>query len=81
MDINMEILIASIIIIAFCIFGMCFNIIFKKGGEFPNSEISQNKEMRKRGIICAKEEEIKIWGKKNKNNKPFDCSSCNSPCK
>ncbi|MFA6894138.1 MAG: hypothetical protein WCQ46_00075 [Bacteroidales bacterium] len=81
MDINMEILIASIIIIAFCIFGMCFNIIFKKGGEFPNSEISQNKEMRKRGIICAKEEEIKIWGKKNKNNKPFDCSCCNSPCK
>ena len=41
--------------------------------------------MRKRGIKCAKEEEIRIWGKKGPDGKPEcsdgGCSSCGSDCR
>ncbi|MBO4691276.1 MAG: hypothetical protein J5604_00675 [Bacteroidales bacterium] len=53
----------AVLILGVCIFGMCFNIIFKKDGKFPDGEIGRNKELRKRGIICMREEDEKIWGK------------------
>ena len=76
----MEILIASVILIALCVFGLCFNIIFREDGKFPETEIENNKEMRKRGIKCAKEEEIRIWGKKDQDGNPAACdeSGCGS---
>ena len=82
----MEIIIASIILIALCVFGLCFNIIFRKDGKFPETEIENNKEMRKRGIKCAKEEEIRIWGKKDQDGNLVSCDeggcgSCSSTCR
>ena len=80
----MEIFIASLVLVALCVFGLCFNIIFRKDGKFPETEIENNKEMRKRGIKCAKEEEIKIWGKKVPDGQPEcnegGCSSCGTNC-
>lgn len=80
----MEIVIASVILVSLCVFGLCFNIIFRKDGKFPETEIENNREMRKRGIKCAKEEEIKLWGKKNPDGTPVcddgGCSSCSSNC-
>ena len=70
----MEIFIAALILVALCVFGLCFNIIFRKDGKFPETEIENNKEMRKRGIKCAKEEEIKLWGKKDADGNPVACS-------
>ena len=52
----------SVVIVALCVFGLCFNIIFKKNGQFPDGEISHNKELRKRGNVCMKEEDEAIWG-------------------
>ena len=81
----MEILLAAIILVGLCVFGLCFNIIFRKDGKFPETEIENNKEMRKRGIKCAKEDEIKLWGKKNPDVTPAcdedGCSSCGAGCK
>ena len=82
----MELLIASLILIALCVFGLCFNIIFRKDGKFPETEIENNMEMRKRGIKCAKEEEIRICGKKDKDGNTVSCDeggcgSCASSCK
>lgn len=79
----MEIFVAAIVLVALCIFGMCFNIIFRKNGKFPETEIEKNVEMRKRGIKCAKEEEIRLWGRKGPDGKPVDCdeggcASCGS---
>ena len=54
----MEIIVAAIVLVGLCVFGLCFNIIFRKDGKFPETEIENNVEMRKRGIKCAKEEEI-----------------------
>ena len=78
----MEFFIAVLILIALCVFGLCFNIIFRKDGKFPETEIENNREMKKRGITCAKEDEIKLWGKKGPDGKPEcsegGCSSCSS---
>jgi len=56
----MEVFLAALALVAFCVIGLCFNIIFRKDGKFPETEIENNKEMRKRGIKCAKEEEIRL---------------------
>ena len=81
----MEILIAAVLIIALCVFGMCFNIIFRKNGKFPETEIENNVQMRKRGIKCAKEEEMRLWGPKKADGTPEcsegGCSSCGSDCR
>ena len=78
----MEFFIAVLILIALCVFGLCFNIIFRKDGKFPETEIENNREMKKRGIKCAKEDEIKLWSKKGPDGKPEcsegGCSSCGS---
>ena len=80
----MKIFLAAVVLVALCVFGLCFNIIFRKNGKFPETEIENNREMRKRGIKCAKEEEIKIWGKKGPDGKPEcsdgGCSSCGTNC-
>lgn len=53
----MKVFLLALVVIGLCVFGMCFNIIFRKDGEFPEYEVSKNKEMRKRGILCVHEQE------------------------
>ena len=65
----MKLFLFTLFIVGLCVIGLCFNIIFKKDGKFPDTEIEHNKEMRKRGLQCAKVEERKLWNKKNKQNK------------
>lgn len=75
----MEVLIAAIIFVGIAVFIMCFNIIFRKK-PFPDGEIGHNKELRKRGIICAKEEELKLWGKKSSGKASSICDGSCSSC-
>ena len=76
----MEIFIAALLLVGISVIGLCFNIIFRKNGQFPEPEISNTKEMKKLGIRCAKEEELRIWGKKNGKAHPscsdLGCGSC-----
>ena len=58
------ILIASILL-ALCVIGLGFNIFFRKKA-FPDGEISTDSEMRKRGINCTREEDLRIWAEKNR---------------
>lgn len=76
----MKLIILTIIIVGICVFLLCFNIIFRKDGKFPDTEIEHNKELRKRGIQCAKMEEKKLWGKKNTGNKGHKADGCNNDC-
>lgn len=69
----MKVFLAALVMVGICIIGLCFNIIFRKNGKFPETEISSNREMRKRGIRCAKEDELKLWGK-NKGKKDLNCA-------
>jgi len=72
----LQLFVISLVVVAICVIGLCFNIIFRKDGKFPDTEVSSNKEMRKLGIRCAKEEEMKIWGKKGKDRPTCNDSSC-----
>ena len=68
----MKIFIATLILVTFCFIGLGFNIVFRKNGKFPETEISNNKNMKKLGIKCAKEDEMKMWGDKKRT---ADCES------
>ena len=57
----MKVFLITIILVGLCVFGLCFNIIFKKDGKFPDGEIAHNKELKKRGIMCASAEEKILW--------------------
>ena len=70
----MKVLIAAIIIVGFSFLAMSVTIIFKKGGKFPDGEISRNKHLRENGIICAKDEELKLWVRNNKCDADAICS-------
>ncbi len=84
----MEVVIAAIIFVGISVFLLSFNIIFRKGGKFPDTEVGHNKEMRKRGLRCAKDDERRLWQKKKRLTgsgchtiecEPDGCSSCSFP--
>jgi hypothetical protein len=80
----MQLIFITIAFIALCVFLLSFNIIFRKNGKFPDTEIGNNKEMRKKGLMCAKSEEKILWSKKGiptaASNLQEGCSSCSCCC-
>jgi hypothetical protein len=54
----LKLLILSLIFIALAALGFGIRILLKSGGRFPDTHISQNKEMRKRGITCAQHNDV-----------------------
>jgi hypothetical protein len=69
----LSIFLAALAFIAICVFGMCFNILFR-GKEFPKSDVGDNEEMRKRGIRCMNEIDKDIFGQKKKKGPASGCS-------
>jgi len=49
----LELLIISAVLIALAMLGLGISMLVRRDGRFPNTHISHNKEMRKRGITCA----------------------------
>ena len=83
----MKLVLLSIALLALCVFGMCFNIIFRRNGKFPDGEIAHNKALREQGIRCAKMEEKQIWGNgkgskggKIVNQNDISCEDCSIDC-
>ena len=50
----------ALLLLAMGVAAMAVTILVKKDGKFPDGEISHNKELRRQGIICAKEEELEL---------------------
>ena len=76
----MKTLLAAIVFVGLAVLLLGVNIFFFKR-PFPDGEISTNPEMRKRGIKCAKQEELEMLaaqkGKKLCDGQPSDaCASC-----
>jgi hypothetical protein len=61
----MKVFLLAVLLLALAVAGLAVTILVKKDGKFPDGEIAHNKALRKQGIICAKEEELRIWKKKN----------------
>ena len=76
----MKTLLAAILFVGLAVLLLGVNIFFFHR-PFPDGEISTNPEMRKRGIKCAKEEELEMLARQ-KGKKVCDgnyseaCASC-----
>ena len=76
----MKTLLAAILFVGIAVILLGVNIFFFHR-PFPDGEISTNPEMRKRGIKCAKQEELELLARQ-KGKKVCDgnyadaCSSC-----
>lgn len=71
----MAYIILTFVLVLISVFLLSFNIIFKRGGKFPETEVGHNKNMKNLGLRCAKSEERELWGKKGKGINQ-GCSSC-----
>lgn len=73
----MQAFLATLCIVGLCVFGLCFNIIFRKNGEFPKYDVGSNEEMKKIGITCYKDEDARLHSKKVCSGNYSDaCSEC-----
>jgi len=72
--------ILSLILLALCMLGLSINMLLKKNGSFPKTEIGENPSMHKLGIRCTKEEEIALWNCSKEWKENSGCASCHSQC-
>ncbi|HPX06303.1 MAG TPA: hypothetical protein PLC17_10240 [Tenuifilaceae bacterium] len=61
-----------VVLLAVGFAGMAIRIMFHKSHKFPETSAGHNKDMRKLGIKCAKQEEMKCWSKKGQSG----CTTC-----
>lgn len=57
----MEVVLLTIGLVGFAFLAMGINIFFRKGSDFPETEVGKNKQMRQLGIYCTKCEEGRKW--------------------
>ena len=60
------ILIVSVVLVALCFVAIGVQVFFGKRKKFPETEISNNAEMRKRNIKCSRCEEFERCALKDK---------------
>ena len=50
---TLKIVLLAIVIIGLVFVGLAIQILFKKGGKFPDTQIGSNKYMKANGVTCA----------------------------
>jgi hypothetical protein len=55
------VIILAIVLVGFCVLALAVRIIVKKNGQFPETGVGKNRNMRKLGIRCTKQDEIIRW--------------------
>lgn len=78
----LKVILAAAILVGAGVFGLCFNIIFRKK-PFPQSDVGSNEKMRQMGIRCFKDQEKEMMqGLKGRGTASCDgnyseaCKSC-----
>lgn len=69
-----KLLIISLLMLTLVLVLLGIRILIKKKGQFPDTHISHNKEMQKRGITCAQKTDIGC----NPGENMSECSTCGS---
>lgn len=59
-----ETILITVLIVAICIALLAIGILIKKNGKFPNTHVSGNKAMRKKGIGCVQSQDREARMKK-----------------
>lgn len=54
----MQTLFLTLGLLAIAVLGLALTILLKKNGKFPDTHVGHNKELRKKGITCAKGENM-----------------------
>jgi hypothetical protein len=72
----LNILIITFILLCVAVAGMALSILVKKKGRFPAYRVGHNPNMHKMGIRCAKDEEIRCHNKKLQGK---NCHGCQQP--
>lgn len=49
----LKVVMLAIVIMALVFVGLAVQLLFKKGGKFPNTHIGSNKYMKEKGVTCA----------------------------
>jgi len=64
------------------VLALSISIIVKKNGKFPETEVGRNRNMRKLGIRCTKQEEMIRWRQNSSKFKIQDlkCKVQDSTC-
>jgi hypothetical protein len=70
----LKLLILSLIFIAIAALGFGIRMLIKSDSRFPDTHVGHNKEMRKRGISCAQNNDV---GCHSTEGYP-GCSSCST---
>lgn len=71
----MKVFLLVLVILLFCVLGLCFNIIVRKK-DFPHYDVGSNEEMRKRGIRCFKDEDAALHSGTCPGNGTAGCAEC-----
>lgn len=71
----MKVFLLAIALVALCVLGLCFNILFRKK-DFPHYDVGSNEEMKKRGIRCYKDEDAAIHSKHCRGDYSDACKEC-----
>jgi hypothetical protein len=53
-----KLLIISAVLVGLALAGLAITMLVKPKGQFPETHISRNREMRKRGITCAQKTDL-----------------------
>jgi len=73
----LKVFLAAVVFVGLCVLGLGFNIFFRKGGHFPNTDISTNPDMQRLGIKCPRQEELEMLSsgaEAGEGRKPSSCS-------
>lgn len=79
-------IIIAVITVGVAVLGLGLNILLRKNGRFPVTSVGHNSEMRKRGITCAKQDEIISFNRSRRiaqtksNELPGDATDCGHGC-
>jgi hypothetical protein len=69
----LKLLIISSLFLIISLAGLGLRILLKKHGSFPETHVSRNKEMQKRGLTCAKKTDIGCLP----SDEISECAACN----
>ena len=64
----MEVFLAALVLVGFGVLGRWFNIIFRKNGQFLQTDVGSNENMKKLGIRCMREEDDERFSKTHGGN-------------
>lgn len=48
----LQVVLISVVLVAIALLGLATQIVFKKGGKFPNTHVGGNRHLKKQGVHC-----------------------------